>query len=162
MTETGAGSSHESEALALFEGFLTRYHEDSASFIELREAHPEHAPLFQRWWDQLVQTGEVSETPSDAKVFDLPEEGGRFGSYRIARSAAKSFCAVARRSGVASELPSSTTTTSSPGSAATRAANSRARGSMFSSSLYTGTMTETFMRANRNGCSGWTKHPALT
>jgi len=91
LTDKLSGSG-ESAALSLFEGFLTRFHDGegdqepgSRDFASLCAAHPEHADRFSRWWDQLVQTGEVSETPSAETVVDLPEEGGRFGSYKIIR-----------------------------------------------------------------------------
>ena len=55
------------EALALFEAFLERYHAGEASVSDLddlcaREA--QHSERLRRWWQQLIESGEVDEAGS--------------------------------------------------------------------------------------------------
>ena len=79
-------SSSHGTALDLFEQFLISYHESgsgAAGFEAFCRQHQEHEEVFRRWWDQLLQTGEVSGVAVD--VGPEPVEGERFGRYRLVR-----------------------------------------------------------------------------
>lgn len=91
LDDSGTGGVSE-VALEVFETFLDSYHAGHGDFADLCRRHPDHATRFERWWTQLVQTGEVHDSDGDfaisagagTSVVD-PTEDSVFGHYRIGK-----------------------------------------------------------------------------
>ncbi len=83
MTEVGGTSSGEEVALALFEEFLIRHHEDGEGLETFCAAAPEHAAQFRSWWARLVEAGEVEERRDRQDALVELRGGLRFAHYRL-------------------------------------------------------------------------------